>query len=229
MSQRNNKKQRTTSAYMPSGGIVGIPREPKYTATSRQNPVPMRLLTNLRYTDTFTQALPVGPGFVDFQFSMNSLFDPNVTGTGHQPKGFDQLAALYNKYRVFRVHYRCVVLLDHVTPWSIKLVAAPTNSNSALSGIDSAAEQWGATQADGTTSVPAMVTGTVDLAELNGKSRFSYAADDTTAANVTASPTELLNLHVCAANFTGLAQNVYYDVSIIYECEFSDPNQLGQS
>ena len=32
---------------------------------------------------------------------MNSLFDPDQTGTGHQPYYFDQFAALYNRYTVF--------------------------------------------------------------------------------------------------------------------------------
>ena len=31
---------------------------------------------------------------------MNSLFDPNRTGTGHQPYGFDQLSTFYNRYYV---------------------------------------------------------------------------------------------------------------------------------
>lgn len=31
----------------------------------------------------------------------NSLFDPNQSGTGHQPLYFDQYAALYSRYRVF--------------------------------------------------------------------------------------------------------------------------------
>ena len=31
---------------------------------------------------------------------MNSLFDPDQTGTGHQPYYFDQFAALYNRYTV---------------------------------------------------------------------------------------------------------------------------------
>lgn len=33
-------------------------------------------------------------------FSVNSLYDPNSSGTGHQPMYFDQVAALYNHYTV---------------------------------------------------------------------------------------------------------------------------------
>lgn len=33
-------------------------------------------------------------------FRANSVFDPDFTGGGHQPRGFDQMAVLFNKYTV---------------------------------------------------------------------------------------------------------------------------------
>ena len=35
-----------------------------------------------------------------YQFAANDMYDPNFTGTGHQPYQFDQLAALYNHWTV---------------------------------------------------------------------------------------------------------------------------------
>ncbi len=40
----------------------------------------------------------------EYVFRLNSLYDPDLTGTGHQPYGFDQFAALYSRYKVDRVH-----------------------------------------------------------------------------------------------------------------------------
>ncbi len=34
------------------------------------------------------------------RYAMNGLFDPDLTSTGHQPMGFDQLAEIYKGYRV---------------------------------------------------------------------------------------------------------------------------------
>jgi len=45
----------------------------------------------------FTSTSGVPSGYV---FSANGLFDPNITGTGHQPVGFDQLMQYYEQYTV---------------------------------------------------------------------------------------------------------------------------------
>lgn len=34
------------------------------------------------------------------QYSLNGLYDPNITGVGHQPMGFDELMAIYTQYKV---------------------------------------------------------------------------------------------------------------------------------
>lgn len=65
-----------------------------------------RSMTNV-LPDTYTCYMTYAD---QFQFSgaeahthvwrMNSVFDPDYTGVGHQPRYFDQMAALYNRYRV---------------------------------------------------------------------------------------------------------------------------------
>lgn len=49
----------------------------------------------LRYHETFTINPGLGglPGY--YVFRANSCYDPNFTGTGHQPRGFDQIMAMY--------------------------------------------------------------------------------------------------------------------------------------
>lgn len=66
---------------------------------SNKTPLPVHLFTKTRYSETITwdlSALALGT----YTFRCNDLYDPNVSGAGHQPMGFDQLMALYTKFTV---------------------------------------------------------------------------------------------------------------------------------
>lgn len=56
--------------------------------------------TSLTYCE---HGITVDPGIASagvYVFAANGLYDPNHTGVGHQPAGFDQYMALYNEYLV---------------------------------------------------------------------------------------------------------------------------------
>lgn len=62
-------------------------------------PFPDRFRFNLRYVQ-YHQLDPASTAFASQTFFVNSLYDPDYTGTGHQPMGYDQLTPLYNRYVV---------------------------------------------------------------------------------------------------------------------------------
>jgi len=200
-----------------------------YSANTRGQPLSQRLRTTLCYTEKVTFS---GLPSTDYQFRLNSLFDPNLTGTGHQPKGFDQLAAFYNRYRVYACDYHLTfVQTSNAIP--IYCGAAPTNTLTGFTDITDHAETPFCKYLIAVNSNPlptGQFKGHVDLAKLNGKTRVAYAADDTTQALTTASPAEQLNLHILLQtldNSTNLS--AYVIVQLHYHVEFSDPAQLGQS
>lgn len=62
--------------------------------------VPNNKMVKMRYCETIT--LNAGTaGTAGHIFRCNSIFDPNQSGTGHQPLSHDQWALFYNHYRVF--------------------------------------------------------------------------------------------------------------------------------
>lgn len=61
--------------------------------------LPQTFTTKMRYVDNL--ALSSSNGAVGkYTFRMNSIFDPDLTGTGHQPMWHDQIAPQYLKYVV---------------------------------------------------------------------------------------------------------------------------------
>lgn len=57
-------------------------------------------LVKLKYNETLQLNPGAAGAIATYVFSANGMYDPNVTSTGHQPRGFDQLMALYNQYTV---------------------------------------------------------------------------------------------------------------------------------
>jgi hypothetical protein len=68
----------------------------KYKAV--MTPLPSTQKVMLKYSD-FLSFTPNGAP-TNYIYSCNNLYDPNVTGVGHQPRGFDQLMALYDHFVV---------------------------------------------------------------------------------------------------------------------------------
>lgn len=221
-----SRKKTQKRANKNRGMDLGIPRDSKYTSFQAQPPVSQRMRTVLRYSETVQRT---GLPLYDYVWRLNSLFDPNLTGGGHQPKGFDQLAAFYQRYRVYKVRWEVNVWASNSAIAS-HLVVVPTNASTTYADAADAIEATFAKHTICYLYQPRRLTGVVDLAMLNGKTHVAYASDDTTQALVSANPTETLDLHVFSEALDGSTTLVlYYTVTLQYDVEFSDPVQLGQS
>lgn len=99
---------------------------------------PKRLTVKLAYVDSININPPQGPdGFGTYVFRANSVYDPDFTGTGHQPMMFDTYMALYDHYQV---------------KWSsIKVINTPT-----FSGTQTHPPIWGVYLSDAASGVSAM-------------------------------------------------------------------------
>lgn len=86
-----SRVSRTTTGTNRPGAIVGLSRS--------DMGFPDRVQTKLLYSDWFELNMTSGAAAVQ-TFRLNSLFDPDYTGVGHQPMWHDQLSAVYRNYRV---------------------------------------------------------------------------------------------------------------------------------
>lgn len=66
-----------------------------------------KYICKLRYCDEITLNAGIAGVAVGNQYKANSLFDPNITGVGHQPMGFDQLSLVYKKFTVLASTIKC--------------------------------------------------------------------------------------------------------------------------
>lgn len=84
-------RTRTLTGRTAAGRITGLSRS--------DFGFPDRLRTKLHYCDVVQLSASAGsPGL--WQFRMNNMFDPDLTGTGHQPQWYDQLSAVYSYYSI---------------------------------------------------------------------------------------------------------------------------------
>lgn len=73
---------------------------------SQATPFAEKYMCNLRFVGTGSLN-PSAASLTADLWSMNSLYDPDRSHTGHQPMGYDQLAALYNRYVVTGARISC--------------------------------------------------------------------------------------------------------------------------
>ncbi len=75
---------------------------------------------------------------VVYSFRLGSLFDPDYTGTGHQPYMYDQLTSVYNKYIVeeveWHVRFRQIAASPLTTLWCGLSLITDTNVAASASG-----------------------------------------------------------------------------------------------
>lgn len=183
----------------------------------------------LRYSDNFS--LTTTSGIVSsYVFAANGLFDPNVTGTGHQPMGFDQMMLSYE-------HFVVTKAMIQVTFRNVSSATTPTVAirvEGALTPITSiqqilefgllttATLEGKAVQGDNQT-----LRCKVDLRRFQGLNNLSD--DPEQRGNINANPTELTYFHVQAWDTAGNTSSINCDVIMEFHAEFSEPRTLTQS
>lgn len=190
---------------------------------------PRSMAVNLKYTEMINITLTTSLAF-DYLFNLNSIFDPNRSGTGHQPQAHDQWATFYNRYRVDKIH--CKLLpCGSTSTHGQRFTIFPSNSTTGITAYDQATEMPYAKSAVCITtgSTRGSLIATYDLATIAGVNKTIYQSDDRYQAAFGSSPTEALCLHVVVEDGAFSNPSVYYSVELTFQVVLSDPLQLGLS
>lgn len=222
-----DQKAKNQTMYGPSQNLRST-LSTKRGLMQNVGPFGARWAGKLKYVDKFNTSTVSGI-YNEQLFNLNSLFDPDRTGVGHQPLGFDQLNVIYQRYRVLKTSYRLTMVNSDQTG-SIALVTAVNNSTASLASVAYALEEgYSSFRIRNAFADPNIISATVVLNSLTGNSLIAYRSDDAYAALVTASPTELMILHIGLEGTTALSASVQYYIEMEFDCEFWDPLQLAQS
>lgn len=106
--------------------------------------VPKTMKRTFNYVDRITLDPGTGGTSASHFFSCNSLYDPDRTGVGHQPLGFDQFVpTLYNHFVVIAAKLTCVFMSSQSTVSTAPVVASINirDTTSATADITQAIEQ----------------------------------------------------------------------------------------
>lgn len=190
-------------------------------------PFAQRYIARLKYSDNVLLSTANTP----WVFSLNSIFKPNVSGTGHQPFGHDTLNVLYNRYRVYAVKWNIrAIPTDGSNQY---IVAIPTNESFTVANFDDAREKPRAKymlQSLNDNSV--VMKGSISLPSLTGRTKAQYMSDDRYQAQFGFDPAESMTLRIYSYNAglpTTATVGTRITIEMVYYVECFDPNMLAQS
>lgn len=145
---------------------------------------------------------PPAAGLAGIQvFNLTSLFDPNVTGVGHQPVNFDQYALMFEKYEVYKAEIKTTLASGSSNLlWGMAVSDFPTTSSDPAVYIENGQAQWKVTSTAGGGNDVQTCSMTVDIAKANGVTRKQLMADDVYRSDFTTSPSESIYAHIFAAD-----------------------------
>lgn len=184
--------------------------------------MPNTIVMKHRYVQSF-QLVNTGTPTVPAhqQFRLNSLYDPDYSGTGHQPYYYDQLAALYNYYTV----YGCSVEIEagtETTTSTVLLVMGPALDSATPTDLELQKERpqsrWAMLDAGGEAKT---IQRYYRIHSIFGRTKRQVLSDDTFSATSNNNPYKqvYLNINAIATDKTAVA-TVNCNITITYYAQW---------
>lgn len=160
-----------------------------------------------------------------YVFSANGMFDPNITGSGHQPYGFDQMIAFYQKAVVEKSWFAAEVVGNGVGTAGV-IVSTESNVSSTLTSADTLTEP-GRGQA-------VLLNATIPARSLSAswEKRKLYPEADpgdfTTVSNSNPTTQDYYTIYVQSTDGSSSIAS-YWVVVVTYEVVWQDPVTIVSS
>lgn len=203
------------------------------TAISRTVDFPDRIRTRLVYSERISLTNSAG-SVQSAIFSGNGLWDPDVSGVGHQPLAFDQWMTLYKNYRVRASKIQIELLTESATSTTQNcyVVLIPQNSTTAITAtqIDWVSELPYSKVRPFNIAKPLTLSNYASVAKILGVQRSQVSTDDKYAGDATSNPTNTFGWGIYMQPADASATTtIYAKVRIIYYAEFYNRLIVAQS
>lgn len=201
-------------------------------SSTLHGPLSNRFKTTLTYVDNLTMNPAVGSA-ASHLFSCNSLFDPDVTGVGHQPRGFDQMMQLYKHYHVIgsKIEVQISPSDTGINPGLIFGIANRESSVASETSIIEYIEQGNCIYRNLYMGGGALLPKFIMKWKPSTLNAVKNVLDEgSLSGTVSSSPTKGANWHLFAVAADGTDYPVLtFVVKISYICIFTSPTDLGAS
>lgn len=202
-------------AFVPRGPLVKV------------SPFPDSITVALPYCAQLNYATSAAAVLTNQSWSMNSVFDPDYTGGGHQPQGFDEYAALYDSYRVNYVDVELMACLDYDATETVMFAVNEHQGTTSVTDFDAAGENIGSVVGI-LTFVGAGQRGKNELVykkrvypnKIMGLNWAQYLTDPNSSSAVTGSPGYVPRLTFGVGSPDGSAQPVHTITRMVYNVSF---------
>jgi hypothetical protein len=192
---------------------------------------PARTTRRLRYASGHVGLSSTSGVVVTQVFALNGCFDPDITGTGHQPMGFDQMMGFYNHFCVLscKATVRFGTASGNYGTACLRVDAGSTPVTDIErimefgGNVTTGLEALGAFGANKTLSIFA------DIAKLQGISAKALTADATLRGDSATNPTELTYLHVQLWNAAGVTVTCNTYTILEFNVMFLEPRTAALS
>lgn len=218
---RNGEGKRGNLITTSQSGLTGFGElwTPLYSAKVRKR---------LRYSSN-TSLISTAGTVASWVVSANGLFDPDISGTGHQPMGFDQMMLSYEHYTV--VSARIIVTFKNTATNVPTVCITVSPSPTPITVIDQILEFGALTsnvlEIKGDYGANKKLRASCNLAKLNGAGNildFNVLRGD--VANNPAEQTYFI-LQMWDSSAAGGSCNIDYVIE--FDAWFTEPRQLSES
>lgn len=196
--------------------------------------MPNKFATKLRYQENATINPATGVPGVHI-VSANGCYDPNITGTGHQPRGFDELMTLYDHYTVIGAKIVATFVLREGIPHdsmnvgiALKDATGIETANGYLEGRNVRSKVLRGTDGPGTSCNSVTLSLKASTRKFLGRTK--PLSDPELKGTVSGNPTEQSYFHLFAQSIqVGDASPLDVTYRIDYLVVLTEPKQPGQS